>query len=89
MNEATSFIRKAYEKNKNGVESAFSAAETFQKQAETITLRLLNESPLVPEPTKKIVQSGFETSRQSRETLKGQMEKSQKAFEELLDAVSL
>lgn len=89
MSETTSFIRKAYELNKSGVDNIFSAAETFQQQTEEITLRLLNESPLVPEPAKKIVKSSFETCRQGRETVKGQVGKSQKAFEDLLASASL
>jgi len=89
MNEATNFIRKAYEFNKNGFENACNAMGSIQDQAEEVTLRLIGDNPLFPEPAKKIVQSGFDAYKQGRESFKGQVAKSQKAFEDLLNTANL
>ncbi|WP_300670793.1 hypothetical protein [Desulfoluna sp.] len=89
MNEATSFIRKAYEFNKSGFENVYNAMGSFQAQAEEVTFRLFSENPIFPEPAQKIVKSGFDACKQGRDSLKGQVDKSQKAFEELLTAANL
>lgn len=89
MTEANSFIRKAYEFNKNGFENVFNAMGSLQAQAEEVTIRMISENPLFPEPAKKMVKSGFDACKQGRDSFKGQMDKSQKAFEELLTAANL
>lgn len=89
MSEATSFIRKAYEFNKTGFENAFNAMGSLQQQAEEVTLRLIGDNPLFPEPAKKIVKSGFDACKQGRDSFKGQVDKSQKAFEDLLATANL
>lgn len=89
MSEARSFIRKAYEFNKSGFENVYSAMGSFQEQAEEVTIRLITENPLFPEPARKMVKSGFDACKQGRDSFKGQVDKSQKAFEELLAAANL
>ena len=89
MNEAMGFVRKTYEFNKNGFENACNAMGAMQEQAQEATLRLVNENPLFPEPARKMVQSGFDACKQGQDSFKSQVEKSQKAFEEMLNATNL
>jgi hypothetical protein len=89
MTEATSFIRKAYEFNKSGFENVYNAVGSIQDQAEEVTIRMINDNPLFPEPAKKMVKSGFDAYKQGRNSFKGQVDKSQKAFEDLLSAANL
>lgn len=89
MQDASNFIRKAYEFNKNGFENAYNAVGSLHEQAEEVTIRMISENPLFPEPAKKMVKSGFDACKQGRDSFKGQVDKSQKAFEELLTAVNL
>ena len=89
MTEAANFVRKAYEFNKNGFENAYTAVGSIQEQAQEVSLRLINDNPLFPEPAKKIMISGFDAFKQGQASFKGQVEKSQKAFEELLTAANI
>lgn len=85
MNNAMDFIRKTYEFNKNGFENIYNALGSLQEQNQEVALRLVNESPLFPEPAKKMVQSGFDACKKGKDTFKAQIDKGQKAFEEMLN----